>query len=487
MKMRTGPRDDLDFTDFDALSGALDDLFRADGRLRPDSQMHDYQLTYPPAVQIEQPEHAHLPTAEDYLRDAVGDLRKAAFYFHFGFCKYRCRYCHHYEIRVTRKEDLKSRYVEAMCAEMRHVREIAPGLKPKIYFLGGGTPTAVSLADLDAFLESLLTNFGPPPTKLSTVEVKPITASAEKLSRLVQAGFARINLGVQTLDPKLYAFHHHGEDLSVSLDAIERARACGFQYINIDILTGLERQTPESWRATLTGIERLAEQGAIDSVFIYPYHDDPRSRTFANTDALPSLYETAHSDALARALFERLGWKELGTRFYRSPRHVRREMADVVRLRVNPSYGAFLYHGFGNSAFSVGDRASYLNHRGVNEYCEQVHAHGFGTSHWSLLDDAQRATRDLTFDLLYSPIVRVRQIARKYGSHTMEDHIASLNEWTELGLGGWNRVLGIWRLSRIGKLVHQEMLPALYLPRERRKFVQVMETRLAAGAAYRGY
>ncbi len=194
---------------------------------------------------------------------------------------------------------------------------------------------------------------------MSTVEAKPVTASDDKLRALVQAGFRRINFGVQTLDPELYAYHHQKEDVRVALDAIERARKLGFEYINIDIMTGLERQTPESWQKTLTELKRLATSGAVDSVFIYPYHDDPRSGTYGKPGAVPSFVQTAHTDAQARALFTRLGWKELGARFYRAPRHVRREILELAKLRVNPSYGEVLYHGLGNSSFSIGDRATF--------------------------------------------------------------------------------------------------------------------------------
>lgn len=478
---------DVNADDLATLAARLDRVFAADPRLRPRPEMHDYQLTYPPAVQVEKPAHRHTPSDAEYVADAVGELTNAAFYFHFGFCQYRCRYCHHYEIRTNHDADLMARYVDALCTEMRRVRDLAPHLKRLIYFMGGGTPTALPPALLHRFLDRLLDTFGPPATALSTVEVKPITASNQKLSMLVEAGFSRINLGVQTLDPALYRYHHHDEDLGVALDAIERARTCGFEYINIDILTGLERQTPESWRVTLAALERLAATGAVDSVFIYPYHDDPRSRTFAKTDALPSFAETAHSDAQARALFTRLGWKELGTRFYRAPRHVRRELFELAKVRANPSYGELLYHGFGNSSFSVGDRATYLNQRNALDYCTQIESGRLGISHWTTLDAHQRATRDLTFDILYSPIVRVRSISRKYGADTMQAHIAQLECWTGLGLGRWNRVLGIWRLTPLGKLVHLQMLPALYLPRDHTRFIEVMEERLASGRSYRGY
>ncbi|MDY7225593.1 radical SAM protein [Hyalangium rubrum] len=470
------------------LGARLEQLWDKEPALRPRPEMHDYQLTYPPAVQMEKrPEYRRAPTDEEYLREALGPFSAAGYYFHFGFCKYRCRYCFHYELLTKHQDELMTRYVDALSQEMALVRELTPKLKRALYFLGGGTPTALPVHLLERFLSRLLSNFGPPMTSMSTVEAKPITASNDKLQALVQAGFRRINLGVQTLDPELYAFHHQKEELRVALDAIERARKCGFEFVNIDVMTGLERQTPESWRKTLAELERLATSGAVDSVFIYPYHDDPRSGTYGKPGAVPSFIQTAHSEAQARALFTRLGWKELGARFYRSPRHVRRELLELAKVRVNPAYGEVLYHGLGNSSFSIGDKATFLNHRDVNDYIAAVEKGGLGIAYWRTLNDSQRATRDVTFDILYSPFTRVRSRAKKYGAETMVQHRQLLDRWLELGLGEENRLLGTFSLTPLGKLVHQQMIPQHYLPEDRRELDEAMQLRQLAGRKYRGY
>lgn len=470
------------------LGAWLEALFDEEPALRPRPQLHDYQLTYPPAIHIENCDaYRRAPTDEEYLRDACGAHKGGGYYFHFGFCQYRCRYCFHYELLTKHSEELAERYVDALALEMQYIRDLTPGFKRALYFLGGGTPTAVSARLLERFLERLVFHFGYPMTGMSTVEAKPVTASADKLAILVQAGFRRINLGVQSLDPELYSFHNQREDLRVALDAIERARSAGFEFINIDLMTGLERQTPESWTTTLAALERLVKTGSIDSVFIYPFHDDPRSRTFTDPGAVPPFAQTAHSDAQARALLTRLGWKELGARFYRSPRHVRREIFELAKVRLNPAYGESLYHGLGNSSFSIGDRASFINYREVTDYCAAVEKGRMGIAYWRPLDDMQRAARDVTFDLLYSPVTRVRSRAKKYGAETMERHRRLFKRWADLGLGEEHAVLGTFSLTSLGKLVHQQMIPQHYLPDDRSALDGVMQQRLRQGAQYRGY
>jgi oxygen-independent coproporphyrinogen III oxidase len=469
------------------LGSLLERIWKSEPGLRPRSDMHDYQLTYPPAVLLQQAAFRRQPTNAGFRKAAMGAFKAAAYYFHFGFCQYRCRYCFHYELQVRKEPEQMRRYVDALALEMEHVAGLTEGLKSGLFFLGGGTPTALPAKLLERFLESLLLNFGPPPTRMSTVEAKPVTASNEKLDLLYQAGFRRINLGVQTLDPALYAHHHHGEELDVAIDAIHRARERGFEYINIDLMTGLEKQSPSSWERTLEAAESLVDAGAIDSLFIYPFHDDPRSRSYGKPLSLPSVFETILSDAQARARLGSKGWKELGARFYRSPRHVRRELLELAKTRINPAYGEVLYHGFGNSSFSIGDRATYLNHRKIEDYCDTVEKTGLGISHWTDLDNDQRAARDLSFDLLYSPVARVRSRQRKYGKESMDRHCRLLDRWIDLGLGEENRLFGTFSLTPLGKLVHQQLIPFHYLPADRPGFDEAMEQRKASGRRYRGY
>lgn len=469
------------------LERRLERLFAAEPALRPRAEEHDYQLTYPPAVAVEKARYARAPSDAELRELGLGALEGVAFYFHFGFCAYRCRYCFHYELKTRRDDALMERYVDALALDLDRAKALVGEKRNLLYFLGGGTPTALPTALLERFLDRLVSTLGPPPTALSTVEAKPVTATDDKLRALVAAGFRRVNLGVQTLDPELYAFHHHGEDLRVATDAIERARKAGFDYVNIDVMTGLERQSAASWDTTLRGLESLCRSGAVDSVFIYPYHDDPRSKTYGHAGLVPSFAETAQTDARARALFERLGFSELGVRFYRSRRHVARELMELARVRRSPTYGEVLYHGLGNSSFSVGDRATYLNHRDAVTYCEEVEAGRSAISHFATLTDAQRAARDVTFDLLYSPITRVRSREAKYGAAAMRPHRERFKRWSELGLGAESRLFGTFKLTPLGKLVHQQMLAAHYLPADRAEQSLAMRARAELGRRYRGY
>jgi oxygen-independent coproporphyrinogen-3 oxidase len=471
----------------DALARRLEACFAAHPELRPDRQLHDYQLTYPPAVAIERPEHARVPGDDEYRARALGGLRDAGVYVHFGFCAYRCRYCFHYELKVRAAEDRMARYVEAVVAEAGALRSLAPGLRQCLTFVGGGTPTALPERSIRRFVEGYAAALGPPGSEMSTVEAKPVTATDEKLRAYREGGFGRVNFGVQTLDPGLYAFHHHGERLEVCREAIERARRAGFAWVNVDLMCGLERETPASWATTLRALGAWAREGLVDSAFLYPFHDDPRSRTFAAPGRCPDFARTAFAEVEYRALLESLGWLELGPRFFRSPAHVAREAREALRVGAVPAYGDSLYLGLGNSSFSVGESAAYLNVRDADAYVEAVGRGGLAVAHFVALSPAQRATRDLTFALLYAPFVDLGKYRRKYGGAALAAHERRLRAWAAAGLGSLDRLFGIFVLGPLGKLLHQQMLRALYLPEDEAPFRRAMLRRKEAGATYRGY
>ena len=69
--------------------------------------------------------------------------------------------------------------------------------------------------------------------------------------------------------------------------------------------------------------------------------------------------------------------------------------------------------------------------------------------HWTTITDAQRATRDITFDLLYAPITRVRSRQRKYGREYIDFHTELMDKWIALGLGQKNRLLGTFSLTKL--------------------------------------
>ncbi|WP_209122979.1 radical SAM family heme chaperone HemW [Alkalihalobacillus sp. BA299] len=172
-----------------------------------------------------------------------------AIYVHIPFCEHICHYCDFNKVFLHGQP--VDEYVSALDIEMK---EAAKRLKAPIetIYIGGGTPTALSVQQLDKVLTSLHQHFSlSGQLKEWTVEVNPGGITDEQLNVLKEYGVNRLSIGLQTFDPILLnkiGRTHKPEDI---YKTIERARRKGFSNLTVDLMFGLPTQTMHSFEDTL--------------------------------------------------------------------------------------------------------------------------------------------------------------------------------------------------------------------------------------------
>ncbi len=181
-------------------------------------------------------------------------------YIGIPFCESRCRYCSFISAQVG-KGTLLQPYVEALKREIRAVTGLVTekGLKPRAFYMGGGTPTALSAEQLDQVLEAaepLLCA-----CRETTVEAgRPDSVTRERLSVLKKHGIGRISINPQTIhDATLETIgrrHTHQQ----TQEAYELARTMGFDRINMDLIAGLPGETPAMFAQTLDWVKACAPE-----------------------------------------------------------------------------------------------------------------------------------------------------------------------------------------------------------------------------------
>lgn len=170
-------------------------------------------------------------------------------YIHIPFCEQKCAYCDFLSFPGRQLKN-KARYVEALCQEMQW-RITDEWKKPDTIFIGGGTPTALTNAELRRILEVLEQCVDVSAIKEFTVEANPGTVDEEKLTILRQGGVNRLSFGVQSFDETLLkriGRIHTAED---AVEAVALARRVGFNNINMDLMYGLPGQNLEQWHTTV--------------------------------------------------------------------------------------------------------------------------------------------------------------------------------------------------------------------------------------------
>jgi oxygen-independent coproporphyrinogen-3 oxidase len=181
----------------------------------------------------------------------VGGAVPMSVYVHVPFCESVCYYCACNKI-VTRQHGRAQEYLEDLETEIRlHAQELGEGEALSQLHLGGGTPTFLRDDEIARLLSTLRAAFRFTPGAEQSIEVDPRTADAARLERLASLGFNRISFGVQDVDPQVQAAIHRVQPVEMVRELMQAARRSGFGSINVDLIYGLPRQTPQSFASTI--------------------------------------------------------------------------------------------------------------------------------------------------------------------------------------------------------------------------------------------
>lgn len=180
-------------------------------------------------------------------------------YIHIPFCVRKCGYCDF--LSAPADEKARDRYVQALLMEIERYRGTETAdRKIKTLYIGGGTPSTLSVKQLECIMQKIKCTFNFCDDIEASMEMNPGTASKEKCRALYQMGINRLSIGLQSTNDKelntLGRIHSY-EDF---INTYTWCREAGFQNINVDLMAALPYQTVESYTTGLRKIIRLAPE-----------------------------------------------------------------------------------------------------------------------------------------------------------------------------------------------------------------------------------
>ena len=190
------------------------------------------------------------------------EKRDIDLYVGIPFCPTRCAYCSFVSQSVERSFSLVEPYVKALIAEIRAGGEMVRKnhLRPRTFYMGGGTPTTLTAAQMDAVLTALEESFDLSACPEITVEAgRPDTITAEKLAVLKSHGVKRVSVNPQTMEDKVLSAIGRRHTAAETEQAMELVRAYHFQDVNMDLIAGLPEDTTDGFRRSL---DKCLEMGA---------------------------------------------------------------------------------------------------------------------------------------------------------------------------------------------------------------------------------
>ena len=176
----------------------------------------------------------------------------AGIYIHIPFCKQACNYCNfHFSTSLQLKDEL----IAAMIKEIHLVTEKANHSSEKelcetIYF-GGGTPSILSIKELNNILASLFSKFEIAKDAEITLEANPDDITAEKLQLWKKVGINRLSIGVQSFLDQELVWMNRAHSSADSLRCIDEIKNAGFSDYSIDLIYGSPLLNNQDWLNTI--------------------------------------------------------------------------------------------------------------------------------------------------------------------------------------------------------------------------------------------
>jgi oxygen-independent coproporphyrinogen-3 oxidase len=225
--------------------------------------------SYPTADRfVEAFSQADLHQALDLRNQGLGQKnRPLSIYVHIPFCESLCYYCACNKI-ITKHHEKAEPYLRYLAKEVElYTLSIGIGQSVSQLHLGGGTPTFLSNDELRELMSMLKRSFSFVAGGEYSVEVDPRTVDASRLALLFELGFNRLSFGVQDFDPEVQKAVHRIQPAEQVFDLVASARKIGFESVNVDLIYGLPKQTPESFDRTLQQVNALRP----DRIALYAY------------------------------------------------------------------------------------------------------------------------------------------------------------------------------------------------------------------------
>ena len=333
-----------------------------------------------------------------------------ALYVHWPFCVSKCPYCDfNSHVRSTIDQEV---WRDALLADLAHEARLLPGRKLTSIFFGGGTPSLMDPATVEAVISAARDHWTPAGDIEVTLEANPNSVEAARFADLRTAGVNRLSLGLQSFSDEALRFLGRAHSAREGFAALAIAQK-HFRRVSFDLIYALSGDSEDSWSVTLAQALSLG----TSHLSLYQLTIEPGTR-FASmvargefdpldADAAAALYEL--TDAMTSAA---------GLPAYEISNHAR----PGAESRHNLTYWRYAdYAGIGPGAHGRRLRMRTVRHRKPENFLSAVRRKGNGISEEPALTAGEAADEALVMGLRLMEGVDADAIAQRFGFETIVD------------------------------------------------------------------
>lgn len=229
-------------------------------------------------------------------------------YIHIPFCAIKCSYCAFNT--YTHLDHLIEPFVQALIRELHILAHSQPGLPLHTVYIGGGTPSLLTISQLSRILSTIRQEFELDPTAEISMESNPSDLHVDYLSALRQIGIARLSIGMQSANQTELDLFARRHDFTSVVRAVESARQAGFDNVNLDLIYGIPHQTLADWETTLAAFLNLNVEHV--SLYALGLEDGTSLKAWVESGRLPHPDDDLAADMydLATAMLNTGGYEQ---------------------------------------------------------------------------------------------------------------------------------------------------------------------------------
>jgi oxygen-independent coproporphyrinogen III oxidase len=200
----------------------------------------------------------HVGSVLEALSSKPRENTDLGIYVHIPFCRKRCHFCY-FKVYTDRGRDEISAYVDALTREIAAYSEklAVAGRRVTFLYLGGGTPSYLSVRHLRQLRSALGAGFDLTGLREFTFEGEPGTLTPTKMEVIKEIGVTRLSIGVENFGDELLKLNGRAHDSQQIHSAYAAAVRAGFQQINIDLIAGMLGETDANWRDSVANTIEL--------------------------------------------------------------------------------------------------------------------------------------------------------------------------------------------------------------------------------------
>jgi oxygen-independent coproporphyrinogen-3 oxidase len=172
----------------------------------------------------------------------------AGIYIHIPFCKKLCFYCDFYHIISTGDNSV---FIDAILKEASIRKDYLEGETVSTIYIGGGTPSAFSIKELDTILTETRKLFRVDESCELTIELNPDDISPTYMAGLKELDINRVSLGIQSWRDSDLKMLNRRHDSARAAQALRETFDAGFENVSIDLIYGIPGMSAEEWAINL--------------------------------------------------------------------------------------------------------------------------------------------------------------------------------------------------------------------------------------------